>query len=312
MSTAAKLATAVSGIALATPSAVASSNPSSDPHIDPQMRELPQRSNVPYILGHSDAELRRLMLQAALLKPITRRLLLEAGLQPGMRVLDIGCGSGDVSLLLADMVGPTGSVVGIDRSPAAVTLARDRARAAGHPGITFHEAAAENYAGPAPFDLAIGRYVLMHQADPAVMIRAAASHVRMGGVVAFHEVGIFGTFEMRPSVPLWQQSADLIGKAWLSVLPHPDTAGRLIEHFHRAGLGQPTVFCELPVAGGMDSLAYAWVAETLRSLMPQLQTIGVPTAEFRIDTLEDRLRKAAIAVRGQGTLPLQFCGWVRV
>jgi SAM-dependent methyltransferase len=269
-------------------------------------------SDVPYILGHSDAELRRLMLQAAILKPITRRLLLETGLQPGMRALDIGCGSGDVSLLLAEMVGPTGSVVGIDRSPAALALARDRARAVGHTGITFHEVAAENYASPAPFDLAIGRYVLMHQADPAVMIRAAASHVRMGGVVAFHEVGVFGPFEMRPSVPLWQQSLDLIAEAFRSVLLHPDTAGRLIEHFNRAGLGQPTVLCEAPVAGGTDSVAYAWVAETLRSVMPQLQTVGVPTAEIRIDTLEGRLRKAVIAVHAQGTLPLQFCGWVRV
>jgi tRNA A58 N-methylase Trm61 len=65
-------------------------------------------SNVPYILGHSEAELRRLMLQATILNPITRRLLLEAGLQPGMRVLDIGCGSGDVSLLLAEMVAHRG------------------------------------------------------------------------------------------------------------------------------------------------------------------------------------------------------------
>ena len=231
-------------------------------------------------------------------------------MRPGMRVLDIGCGSGDVSLLLAEMVGPTGSVVGIDRSAAAQAMARDRVRAAGHPGITFHAAAVENYADPSPFDLAIGRYVLIHQADPAAMIRAAASHVGMGGVVAFHEVGVFGTFEMRPAVPLWRQSLDLIRKA-LSVLPHHDTAGRLIEHFHRAGLGQPAVLCEVPVVGGTDSVAYAWVAETLRSVMPQLQTIGVPTAEIGIDTLEDRLRKAVIAVHGQGTLPLQFCGWVR-
>jgi FkbM family methyltransferase len=276
------------------------------------VREPPQLSNVPYILGHSNPELRRLMLQAALLKPITQRLLLESGLQPGMRVLDIGCGSGDVSLLLAEMVGPTGSVVGIDPSPAALTLARDRARAAGHPNITFHKAAVVNSDGPAPFDLAIGRYVLMHQADPSVMIRAAASHVRRGGVVAFHEIALFGTSEMRPSVPLWRHTADLIQKAFLSVLPHFDAAGRLIEHFHRAGLGQPTVFCEAPVAAGADSLAYAWAAETLRSVMPQLQTMGVPTAEIEIDTLEDRLRSAAIKVHGQGSLPLQFCGWVRV
>jgi hypothetical protein len=76
-------------------------------------------------------------------------------------------------------------------------------------------------------------------------------------------------------------------EASLSVLPHPDTAGRLIEHFHRAGLGQPMVLCEVPVAGGTNSVAYAWVAETLRSVMRQLQTIGVLTAEIGIDTLED-------------------------
>jgi ubiquinone/menaquinone biosynthesis C-methylase UbiE len=276
------------------------------------VREQPQVSNVPYILGHSNAELRRLTLQAAILKPITKRLLLEMGLQPGMRVLDIGCGSGDVSLLLAEMVGPTGSVVGIDRSPAALTFARDRARAAGHANISFHEGAVVNSSGPAAFDLAIGRYVLMYQTDPAVMIRAAASHVRKGGGVAFHEIAPFGTLEMRPSVPLWKESADLICEAFRSALPHFDAAARLIEHFHRAGLGQPAVFCETPVAGGADSLAYAWAAETMRSVMPQLQTIGVPTAEIGIDTLEDRLRDAALAVHGQGALPLQFCGWARV
>lgn len=94
-------------------------------------------NDVPYILGHSQAELRRLMLQASIIQPITRRLLLEAGLKPGMRVLDIGCGTGDVSLLAADLVGPRGAVVGIDRSAEAVAAARDRAAALGYGRVTF-------------------------------------------------------------------------------------------------------------------------------------------------------------------------------
>ena len=68
----------------------------------------------------------------------------------------------------------------------------------------------------------------------------------------------------------------------------------------------------MPVVGGTDSAAYAWVAETVRSVMPQLQAIGVPTEEICIDTLADRLSEVASAAHGQGTLPLQFCGWVRV
>ena len=64
------------------------------------------------------------MLQAAILKPITERLLREAGLTPGLRVLDLGCGCGDVAMLAAELVGPNGTVVGIDRSADVLAVAR--------------------------------------------------------------------------------------------------------------------------------------------------------------------------------------------
>src|SRR5712671_227119 len=121
--------------------------------------------DVPYVLGHSRAELRRLMLQAAILRPITARLLREAGLTPGMRVLDLGCGSGDVAMLAAELVGPNGAFVGIDRSAEALAVARERATA-GYANIEFRESAAEDFVDQAPFDLAIGRYVLVHQGNP--------------------------------------------------------------------------------------------------------------------------------------------------
>jgi hypothetical protein len=66
------------------------------------MNEVPETE---YILGHSDREIRRLMHQAAILRPITERLLRGAGIGRGMRVLDLGCGAGDVSMLAAKLVG---------------------------------------------------------------------------------------------------------------------------------------------------------------------------------------------------------------
>ncbi len=62
---------------------------------------------------------------------MTERLLIDAGIGPGMRVLDVGCGRGDVALLAAKMVGAQGEVVGIDRDLVALESARGRVRDAG-------------------------------------------------------------------------------------------------------------------------------------------------------------------------------------
>ena len=63
-----------------------------------------------YAFGHSSAEILRLKNQAAMLRPITERLLRSAGIDAGMRVLDLGCGAGDVSMLAAELVGAAGFV----------------------------------------------------------------------------------------------------------------------------------------------------------------------------------------------------------
>jgi ubiquinone/menaquinone biosynthesis C-methylase UbiE len=82
-----------------------------------------------YVLGHSDAELQRLIVQARLLGPITRRYLHEAGSAPVMRVLDVGCGTGEVTFLLAELLGGVGTVVGVDSATPALIEARERAKA---------------------------------------------------------------------------------------------------------------------------------------------------------------------------------------
>lgn len=269
-------------------------------------------SDVPYILGHSVPEVRRPMVQAAVLKPITERLLREVGLAPGMRVLDLGCGSGDVAIQVAELVGPEGAVVGIDRNAEVLAVARQRASAAGLANIEFREGTAEDVSDPVPIDLAIGRYVLVHQADPATFIRAAASHVRPGGTVAFHEIALYGECTSLPPVPIWQLAWRWIVAAFGSVMTHPDAGGRMIAHFRDAGLKQPKMFCETPV-GGPDSPYLAWIALTVRSLLPQLEKIGVVTAsQVDIDTLEKRMHDGVSAAHAQFIGPMQFCGWTKL
>jgi ubiquinone/menaquinone biosynthesis C-methylase UbiE len=94
-------------------------------------------NKLDYVLGHSKNEIQRLISQAAIFRPVTERLLRAVKIGPGMRILDLGCGAGDVSMVAAEFVGPTGLVVGIDRNQEVLTLAAERARAAGLPQIRF-------------------------------------------------------------------------------------------------------------------------------------------------------------------------------
>jgi 2-polyprenyl-3-methyl-5-hydroxy-6-metoxy-1,4-benzoquinol methylase len=272
-------------------------------------------NNVPgtkYILGHSPEEIQRLMSQAAMLRPITERLLRSAGIEPGMRVLDIGCGAGDVSMLAAELVGSTGSVVGIDRNEQVLAIAKERARLAKFGKIDFKEASIGTFSDPEPFDLVVGRYVLIHQTDPADLIRAAAALSRPGGIVAFHELNAASGLRSFPDVPLWQQLGNTLVTALKSAAPHWDAGARLTEHFSRAGLPLPRSFSEIPIGNAEDPHLIALAVNTLRSFMPQLIEIGAVTVEaVDIENLANRLTVAVTEASSQIEWCPQVCAWTK-
>jgi 2-polyprenyl-3-methyl-5-hydroxy-6-metoxy-1,4-benzoquinol methylase len=270
-------------------------------------------SETTYVLGHSQAEIRRLKNQGAMLRPITERLLRNAGIDAGMRVLDLGCGAGDVSMLAAELVGPEGSIVGIDRSQEGLDVAIERAREAGLRQISFVQSSIEAFSAREPFDLVIGRYILIHQSEPVTLLRNAARLVRPGGALAFHEVRVSDGAESFPRVPLWDLTVYVIRTVLQSSLPNCDAADRLLEHFSEAGLPFPHLFCEKLVGGSADSPLYGWLAELLPTLQPQLDSIRISSGEtFTTDNLESRLRDAVVEARSQVFGPGQVCAWVRL
>lgn len=141
-----------------------------------------------YVLGYSEAELTRLATQARLIDPITRRFLTSAGIRPGMRVLDVGSGAGDVAMLLAALVGPNGAVVGADTAQTAIDAASRRVQTQGFANVTFRHGDPAEMAFETPFDAIAGRYVLQFMANPSGAVAKLARHVRPGGIVVFHEL----------------------------------------------------------------------------------------------------------------------------
>jgi ubiquinone/menaquinone biosynthesis C-methylase UbiE len=98
---------------------------------------MTSRSISDYALGYTNAEHERLIRQAVRIAPITERLFREAGIGPGHRVLDLGSGMGDVAMLAARMVGPSGQVVGIERDASSIARAKARVASTGLRNVNF-------------------------------------------------------------------------------------------------------------------------------------------------------------------------------
>src|SRR5262245_3022701 len=145
----------------------------------------PQQSN--YVLGYTDREQDRLIQQARALAPATEHFLRNAGIVAGMRVLDVGCGMGDVTMLLAQLVGDQGRVISIDINQASLATAHRRASAMGLGNTTFHRADILSFSDAKPFDAIVGRLVLEFLPDPVATIGSLARLLGAGGIMAFQE-----------------------------------------------------------------------------------------------------------------------------
>jgi ubiquinone/menaquinone biosynthesis C-methylase UbiE len=135
-----------------------------------------------------------------------------------MRVLDLGCGAGDVTFVAAGLVGPDGSVVGVDSSPDALARARLRAGQRGLAQVQFVEGDIHDPAPGGPFDAIVERLALWAVPDPAAVLRRQATVLRPGGLVVPIEIDL-ATIRSLPETAFVNQV-----KSWL------------VEAFARAGL----------------------------------------------------------------------------
>ena len=266
-----------------------------------------------YALGHTDRELVRLEAQARLVDPITRRFFRDAGIAPGMRVLDVGSGAGDVAFLAAEMVGSSGEVVGADPGRAALVVARRRAAERSIGSVTFHDGDPAEMKFDRPFDAVVGRYVLMFMPDPVVALRKLIGLLKPGGVVVFHEVDLTDARSHPPASTFdqcfrWNEATLRLCGA--------DTQMGLKLHatFLAAGLPAPTMRLEAAIGGGGFSEGPAFVAaELTRTLLPDLLRLGVATAdEVQVETLADRMRTEIAAGNSVVARHSEIGAWTRV
>jgi len=278
-------------------------------------------------------EAHRLLLQGEVYDPSTRRFLVEAGVSEGMRVLDVGSGPGAVSRVLARLVGPDGSVVGVEHDPAMVEVAR---RHAIEPHATFvcadagaveladlvaaregtaagaSRAASSDAPRDALFDAIVGRFVLRELRDASAALRRLSRWLAPGGIVAFQEKVLAVPVTTVPRLALVEQVRGWMDQMRGLASVEVTTGATLVPLFVAAGLPAPELRFDAPVAYGPDGPGYAYLVATLRAMLPVMRLAGVADAEtVGVDTLEERMRREAAEQRALLILTPCIGAWTR-
>jgi ubiquinone/menaquinone biosynthesis C-methylase UbiE len=241
-----------------------------------------------YALGYTNSEHDRLIRQATRIAPYTERLFREAGIGPGHRVLDLGSGLGDVSLLLAGIVGPSGEVVGVDQDANSIARANARVAEAGLRNVSFAQADVNRVVSDKAFDAAVGRFILMFLPDPASVLRSLTRLVRPGGVLAFQEPTWIPLLASSAGLPLWSKVLSAIHETFVRSGVNPEMGPALYHVFQEVGLPAPAMHTE--TAMGSDANFTRLLTDLFHSLRPLAQQHGVPLdALGDLDTLSDRV-----------------------
>jgi len=228
-----------------------------------------------------------------------------------MNVLDLGSGAGDAALVTADVVGHSGSVLGVDLSPEAVDLANARAADRGLANVRFIVGDISDPAPGGPFDAVLGRLVLMYVADPAAVLRAQLSRLHSGGLVAPIEFDV-STARAIPSTALSERCNEWVRATFDSAGIEASLGPRLWSVLLEAGVRPLGMLGVQPLFGPDDPSGPALLAGITQTILPLMERFKVTTAEeVQPETLQARLSSEFAASNAVFAHPTLFCAWAK-
>jgi SAM-dependent methyltransferase len=233
-----------------------------------------------YVLGTHGEELARLGLQHRVWRPVVLDCWQRAGITVGKRVLDIGAGPGYATVDLAEIVGPAGEVVAVERSRNFVRAVSEACRACSLTNVRIHELdllTAELPKGD--YDFSWCRWVVSFVNDPALLIKKLGGVMRQGSVAIFHEYGHYETWHFFPRMPNQERFRQHVIETWRESGGEPDGAADLPALLSANGFvirsARPHIFCVRPT-----DYMWQWPATFIETYLPRLIEMGRIDQEF--------------------------------
>jgi ubiquinone/menaquinone biosynthesis C-methylase UbiE len=225
-----------------------------------------------YVIRGGTEGYERLLLLARDRWPDTAALFDRAGLSPGMRCVDLGCGGGEVTLEIARVVAPDGSVTGVDMDAVKLDLGRQEAARRGLGNVEFRQLDLRDWAEPGSYEAVYCRFVLQHLSQPVDLLRRMWAGVRPGGVLMVEDADFDGWCCHPPS-----EGFDFFLRSYAEVIQRrggDHAIGRkLYDYFLSAGIPAPQLALSQPVWTAGDGKTLAW--STLAMSADAIVTEGV-------------------------------------
>ena len=233
-----------------------------------------------YVLGTHDEEVARLGLQHRVWRSVVTDCWERAGLTRGSRVIDVGAGPGYATADLAEIVGPTGAVLAIERSARFLAVARERCAQRGLTQVEFREGdLMELSLGDVRFDASWCRWVASFVSSPQTLIEKIAGALRPGGIAIFHEYSDYETFRFMPMKPALENFCTEVMQSWRASGGEPNIARQLPPLLTAAGF---RVIDIRPHVRTVSPREYTWQWPTrfIEINLARLQELGRVTPEW--------------------------------
>jgi ubiquinone/menaquinone biosynthesis C-methylase UbiE len=239
-----------------------------------------------YVLGTHDAEIERLRLQHRVWRPRMLDAWRRAGITEGQTVIDVGSGPGYASLDLAEIIGPRGGVIAVERSTRFLDALRDGAKRNGVENITTIEAdITESPIGERVADASWCRWVFSWLTQPERGVANIARAVKPSGVAIFHEYLDYSTWGLAPRSEPFAQFVQAIIDSVAKTGAKIDSAVALPRLLEDAGFDIASLKPIVDVVGP-DNYVWQWPAAFVHAFHQKLVDDGFITPQLAQDTLE--------------------------
>jgi SAM-dependent methyltransferase len=241
---------------------------------------MTQKIDADYVLGTNDEEVARLGLQHRVWRAVASDCWRRAGITLGSRVIDVGAGPGYATVDLAEIVGPKGEVLAVERSARFLAVAKQACASRGLSNVQFRQAdLVEDPLGVLNFDYTWCRWVASFVSSPEKLINNIASALRIGGIAIFHEYSDYGTWRLAPRRPAVESFAKEVMESWRAAGGEPDVALAFPPLLRAAGLRvlevHPRVLTVSP-----PSYVWQWPASFIEINLARLRELGRGTEEW--------------------------------